>query len=767
LQLSLYEAFLTDIHSDAAVSNAVKTFAVFRKSDGKWYNESGVEESADAVIANLDATIARKRWHSSGDPETFFYIQSVEAVLVAMFASPPRNATQNHFSEEITRVLNASQNAFRATHDSKTGLHNAEAFEQTLIETLGEAVVGSQTKGVIAADPSQSPRTVTVLMFDIDHFKQVNDAFGHSYGDVVLEIVALRARRCAADQARNLGYRVAPTVARTGGEEFSVLIAGHLSSDEIEAFAEAMRLSICATHLPNDDEWGALGTRNHGLTPPHTSDRKVTISLGLSSTSLVGRRNARSVASKLKLEADAALYRAKAGGRNATRRFSEILARYGTVLEHHPEGNVVAIDLGSDVNARVGQEFLVRHPEFTGERPFVVKDGRTTRRLGLYPKVECGRVMVFEVQRELSFCRVVDNTLRVPFPVGSRLEAIPLGTITHLLDNPTDGKTDIADVAAWSKRVAEEGEPGESLHVAVVGLANSSALVEARGTGFVNRALFDLYGVLRERFSGSRNVVQVEATQFAVLETDADADAFLSRVTESLEYASLKGGGVAEFRAGVYSSDAIMDHGDESSRSNLSRSNAPDFARYALSIAATGGEQIERFSVQTGARVLINWYQTQKYREGVVDYLKLRELGIVDVGLENVGSLLAMEAPAPKEALEASDRALELDSVEPILSANRGMIEFRFGNRVEAHKYFSVAREKFIAEESEIPRVYKPAMALSAYEASTSSGESLSLDQLLGLIEDGLANTKSSELLQELNAAKHLLIMAKRLEAPK
>ena len=129
---------------------------------------------------------------------------------------------------------------------------------------------------------SASGEHLAVALFDIDHFKQVNDRYGHPVGDEVLRRIAALAEGCIRD--RDL-------VGRLGGEEFAVLMPG-ASLDQAVAVGERLRRACQDAEHP------------HGIS--------VTISLGVAAGE--GRD-----ASFLLREADAALYRAKFEGRNCLR----------------------------------------------------------------------------------------------------------------------------------------------------------------------------------------------------------------------------------------------------------------------------------------------------------------------------------------------------------------------------------------------------------------------------------------------------------------
>ena len=156
-----------------------------------------------------------------------------------------------------------------ALTDPMTGLYN----QRYLMRHLGSLLAAGQPGGI------------AVMMIDIDHFKQVNDRWGHAAGDQVLRQVAdtLRGRT-----------RVFDSLARYGGEEFVVVMAG---ASVAEATRAAERLRVAIQSMAFDLQPDA----------PH----HLTISIGLT-------RNADSaVTSDMLLSAaDRALYRAKRSGRN-------------------------------------------------------------------------------------------------------------------------------------------------------------------------------------------------------------------------------------------------------------------------------------------------------------------------------------------------------------------------------------------------------------------------------------------------------------------
>jgi diguanylate cyclase (GGDEF)-like protein len=127
---------------------------------------------------------------------------------------------------------------------------------------------------------------VAALMLDIDHFKQLNDAYGHAAGDAVL---------CAVGRELAATVRPADVLARTGGEELVVLgLVG--DPDEARRLAERLRLAVARTRTLD----------GHG----------VTASIGVALTRPVDGEDAPDALWRLVDRADLAMYEAKQQGRD-------------------------------------------------------------------------------------------------------------------------------------------------------------------------------------------------------------------------------------------------------------------------------------------------------------------------------------------------------------------------------------------------------------------------------------------------------------------
>lgn len=203
------------------------------------------------------------------------------------FAAPEllarvRAALRMRKLQDELRISN-QQLAKLATTDPLTGLCNRRAFDSTLESEVRRA--------------QRFGHPLAVLMCDLDHFKSVNDTYGHPQGDVVLQTLAATLRH---------GLRHIDTVGRLGGEEFGIILpatGGHGAS----AFAEKIRKTVEETSI-------ACRTRDGAETTP----LKVTISVGAAVATQVedGDDNVAALAAELVQCADSLLYDAKANGRN-------------------------------------------------------------------------------------------------------------------------------------------------------------------------------------------------------------------------------------------------------------------------------------------------------------------------------------------------------------------------------------------------------------------------------------------------------------------
>ena len=314
---------------------------LYRFDRGAWTGLGGVAVPAPTAAVMTEALRSGLATSSGRLRESFIAVPELDAV-VRVDAAALRRIGSEALRRRVATAAHAAAQHFKATHHDLTGLINRAECNRVLLDRLaGMSEVGAG-------------RAVGVVALDIDHFKQINDTFGHHYGDTVLRALATRIERVLLDRAPATGCDLIP--AHPSGEEFLIVVSGPFVTAGQRAIAEAIRQGIAAQPLPTAAEWAALDRGGDAEDLPEQSLRHVTVSLGFSHrVGPVAKEAVAELGFALKREADIALYRAKATGRNRSVAFEEVIQRYGRVLEHHADTDIVAIDLGRQVAVSVGQ----------------------------------------------------------------------------------------------------------------------------------------------------------------------------------------------------------------------------------------------------------------------------------------------------------------------------------------------------------------------------------------------------------------------------
>jgi diguanylate cyclase (GGDEF)-like protein len=247
--------------------------------------ERGRDARTFAVPADrIDNYVAERKAHVSAGDERPFDIRLSNGEVIRsrckVLANGGRMLTYGNVSD---LVRSADEMAEFAMKDSLTGIYNRRHFMMRL---------DSEWKRY-----RRYERPLSLLLLDIDHFKSINDRYGHDAGDRVIGSVA----RCCGVQTRD-----SDVAARIGGEEFAILLP---ETDLAEACVVAERLRVAIAERP---------------VSCNGQDIAVTISIGAAPAVPT-----LSDPAELMKRADAALYAAKRGGRNrvAAARADEISAR--------------------------------------------------------------------------------------------------------------------------------------------------------------------------------------------------------------------------------------------------------------------------------------------------------------------------------------------------------------------------------------------------------------------------------------------------------
>jgi diguanylate cyclase (GGDEF)-like protein len=208
-------------------------------------------------------------------PQHLFLVVAVLAV--AVMAAVLWVALLRMRVKQMTRSLVESEQRFRfmATHDGLTQLAN----RNSILATLGESLEAANRLG----------SGVCVAILDLDHFKRVNDTYGHPAGD---EVLREAARRLSAL------IRETDAIGRYGGEEF-LIVFRNMDESIGRDRCELVRLAVCSKPVAFESK-----------------ELQISCSIGIS-----GTREGGMAADKLIGNADEALYKAKKGGRNRVELF--------------------------------------------------------------------------------------------------------------------------------------------------------------------------------------------------------------------------------------------------------------------------------------------------------------------------------------------------------------------------------------------------------------------------------------------------------------
>jgi len=737
MQLARFRIFVHEITESNEIKAYVKSFAVYRLVGDIWYDHFDNVISDEDLIQRLDQGFLRSgSWREPKSQETFFSIPSLEAFVVTVTNAPTRTQTRTRLEKIFETSLQHANDAFDASHDALTGLLNAKTIDHELLNAVDNAKLYDMPSGQIVAEDLPHVN-VALLSIDLDNFKQVNDSYGHDYGDIVLACFANRLEN-AISTVQKEHTNIQLVVGRSGGEEFFIVVNGPLTEQSVQEAAEDIRRSIESDVLPNDSEWESF-SKNHKLTAlmlPHITERRITASIGISSILSPSKNtDTRSLCANLRREADAALYRAKAGGRNVVRFFPAIREQFGTVLEHHGDTGTVVIDIGTHVSVHPGHEFHVFHPDFIGDKPFVFSDGRSKKRLGTYPRNPSGQIVVFDAQKEISFCQVAEIHGLHRFPVGSVLQFIPIGSITHLISQSGTALSFNAVRLSPTDQLEQAIERSAKTNITyitiVFTLLNLDELESSRGVFFVNQSLANLFRAIEQSLNPCAIISQIGPAVLAVFLPFKKAPNHVQLIARIIEQAELHSNGLSLFGAGVYYPQDKKWDGDASTLSQL---YALDYARYAAVLPGLEQKKIEIFTPSTVNMVMANLRKNRKFAEVIADYRHMKEKGIENAFVENHYALACFGANPSDAAtsLAAATRANELKPDENTIVANLAMFEFVSGHIKRAHQLFTDIPAN--NTDYSLPSAYLKVQAMAAFELYKTDTNSVDHDTVISLL---------------------------------
>lgn len=265
-------------------------------------NTALLSQAAETLhSAHGDRTLQQK-WHDNiGMIVAYPLINSppLRTGLVMILQDPGMSAEASASHRVLDIFRNVGELLDHAQRDELTGLLNRKTFDDNMHRVIARSLASSGNNSEDrrsspfgpGSEQPEPPVHHHIAMVDIDHFKSINDQFGHLVGDEVILAVANRLRECIRDT--DLIYRF-------GGEEFVIILTGVDRKGATSAL-ERLRQTLSTTPFPRAD--------------------RVTISYGMAEVQPGVQ------AHQLLDRADSALYFSKQNGRNQGHYYEDLVAR--------------------------------------------------------------------------------------------------------------------------------------------------------------------------------------------------------------------------------------------------------------------------------------------------------------------------------------------------------------------------------------------------------------------------------------------------------
>ncbi|MCC7151324.1 MAG: EAL domain-containing protein [Rubrivivax sp.] len=249
--------------SRSSVRDARETLSQRFVQEQAWQQlAAALAHAGEATLTMAVHTSAGQSWHEVSARRRLDAVTGEAALLVSETDVTPLKQSE-------------AQALYLSDHDSLTDLPN-RAYAQRAFERLAMQV---------AQSPAAQPLQAAVVIIDLDHFKDINDSWGHAAGDQLLQQVAQRLRGAV---------RHGDIVARFGGDEFIVLLCAPQVRDEIAHIHLRLREALSQPYALEGRQARVTATVGASVLPDHGSDFATLLQ-----------------------HADLAMYRAKAAGRDS------------------------------------------------------------------------------------------------------------------------------------------------------------------------------------------------------------------------------------------------------------------------------------------------------------------------------------------------------------------------------------------------------------------------------------------------------------------
>lgn len=700
MKLDGLQIFLDRLEKHCVTESLRMACYYLKGSEWTDFSSGNAASSSDqlAIKRAMNETIC---YCASSSKKAWFYLSEFEAVVCLIFQKAPRSVTRGKAREDINRVQEAAINAYKVNYNQLTQLLSRDAFREKLLEIINKNK--AEVLSTVETQDGELPRLFAVMALDIDHFKQVNDTWGHLYGDMVLKVFSLRLEVCAKT-IREQGFgNPSVLLSHPSGEEFLIIVEAGASKEQFLEWANDFRRAIGENALPSESECRFLSVDDNGLAErfPPLHERNITTSIGVVFHHVLAQdEGVNSYVSVLLEKADTALYKAKSSGRNQAISYEDILSGHGRIIEQDEITKIVALDIGTNVGVTIGQEFKVYLPKFSGREKFYVNDGRTKRALGAYPRVESARIVVFNAQPELSFAYIESPEEALILDVGSHLEAIPAGSIGHLLTSAKSAKyfsssTGSAGIGGIDslQEFVNKNENFKPFAV-VIRFSNSAELLRKHGTVSLNKALAQLYRDVQLIFHDAGGVEVIDKESICVVGLEGTYNE--GPVADLINNIALKNPELNVI-AGVFcEKDKEVSDTDEL---ELISKHAIEFARFAAVDAGRSPDnRIRHFNYGVVYDVLQSLRASKLLDIAYADYKKLKALGVESPIINNLGGVIASALGLFQDALECYAAAISKDESIVIYKSNYGSVAYSLDETESALQVLSTISDKELEE---------------------------------------------------------------------
>lgn len=709
-----------------------RDFDLFVSRKGNWLSAKNGETILDAALVRMVDEKPKQGYLKKvfdDDAIALFWLANNQAVVRINIKKKTRDSTLKAILQDLKNILKSANMVILANHDPLTGLLNRNGVRLGLerhLQPLPDNIVDQESE--------QSPtRTnqVVIYSFDIDHFKQVNDTYGHGVGDSILKIFASRLK--FATQELEARFSNAFILSRPGGEEFELISIGSNHRTQLNEISEHILKSIRTPPIPSGSE---IVEVQKSAGSPENIPQKILASIGVAQQEIKSTGPAiDELIETIRKKADLALYRAKSDGRDCVRYFEDIRLNHGRVIEYHSASDLVIIDIGAAVNVKNGDIFKVFFPPFTGYSECFVDDGRTKKLLGTYIPIESAQIRVLDTQEKISTCMVVSKRTDGPIPTGALLKRIAVGSKPIFVEPRLYGATQ-NDRA----RLVETIQNHINNH-SLLAVLNLQPLLTEINQEPSPQLLADYATTIHMIFPAGTEVFVGDGFNcFVTMKTapstnediGSDSDDDVEQAASYVESFILKLEKLTKSYSGVF----LML--SKPNGVSVSVEIALHFARAALKAALKAPRNKPAIRFFQPSQTLVAWRNETYTDETIADYISFKTYGVTDSSMENQLGLSILAADDVSKFQLAELAFITAHQQKPdfkVFAANAALVKARLGKFDEAYKLFDQVGVAFF--EKKFSPIYLISYAKSAIEVNKVSViDSAKLDEVLeGLIQ--------------------------------